>query len=230
MARKKSVNKIYFGQDVEDAIQEYNKETNLLYKQRIFSQKIYPALNKLTENVINTWKFWRYETTYADLKADIVSHLYERLHMIDPGQGKAYSYFTRCIYHYCIKKNQDLYKEQIRAADLIEVDEERDISAERYLETYRESLKDFIILWSDWCMNNLDALFKSKNDRKVAEAIITLFQNASDLELFNKKELYILIREHSRLDTQYITRVTQQLKELFNRMFQTYQKDGKIIY
>ena len=219
---------IYFGKPVEDAIQAYNLETRKFKKDQIFVEQIYPALNKLVENVINTWKFWRYETTYVDLKSDIVAFLSERLHLIKPGKGKAYSFFTICAKHYCIKKNQDLHKETIRSGDLIEVDSERNIHAELDLESYQEVLKDFIAIWSAWCYENLEKLYKSKNERKVADAFITLFQNIGDLELYNKKELYILIREHSKLDTQYITKVAKSLKVLFYKMFSEYRSTGKI--
>lgn len=227
MAKAKKSN-IYFGAEVEEAITAYNAETIKYKKDQIFNQKIYPAMNKLIENVINTWKFWRYETTYADLKTDLAAFLSERLHLIKPGKGKAYSFFTICIKHYCIKKNQDLYKEKLRAGEMMEVDEERNVYAELDHESYQEYLREFLVLWVDWCYNNLDQLFKSKNERKVADAILTLFQNFNELELFNKKELYILIREHSKLDTQYITKVIKSLKILFYTMFNDFRNSGKI--
>lgn len=227
MAKTLSKNKIYFGPDVEAAIIEFNNEPIKHKKDLIFNKVIYPALNKLVENVINTWKFWKYETTYQDLKSDIVVYLYERLGMIEPTAGKAYSYLTICTKHYCIKKNQDLHKEMIRKGEMKEVDEERNIDAENYRTAYQDDLKDFIQIWSAWSLANLDKLFKSKNDKKVADAIITLFKNSNDIDLYNKKELYILIREHSKLDTQYITKVSQILKGLFFKMFEEYRSTGK---
>ena len=121
-----------------------------------------------------------------------------------------------------------MYKQLVSANDLIVVDNERNIMSEMTVSSYREDLKDFINVWTDHCMEKLDILFRSKNDRKVADAILTLFKHSGELELFNKKELYVLIREHSKLDTQYITRVIQILKNIFYEMFEEYQNTGQI--
>ncbi len=229
--RKPAAHKIYFGTDVEEAIQIYNSETSELKKNMIFSKTIYPALNKLAENVINKYKFKSHEPgiTYEDLKLDLVTFLHEKLHMISPEKGKAYSYFTITSRHYCIKRSQDGYKALVAANDLNSVDIERNIMYEKSIGSYRDDLSDFIIVWADYCLDNLNLIFKSKNDRKIADAILTLFKNASDVDMFNKKELYVLIREHSKLETQYITRVSQQvLKPLFFKMFDEFRKTGKI--
>lgn len=227
--KKKSPNNIYFGPEVEDAIFRFNREESRYKKEMIFNREIYPALNKLAENIINVGKFYQHETTFADLKSDIVTFLYERLPLISAEKGKAYSFFTICAKRYCIKKSQDLYKEQNRKGDMKQIDDERNVTSEMDSISYKETLKDFIEEWSDWCYDRLDILFKSKNERKVADAILTLFKNSGELELYSKKELYILIREHSKIDTQYITKVSQQLKELFFKMFAQYQREGKIV-
>lgn len=225
MGRKKKDN-IYFGPDVEEAIAEFNNETVSFRRDKIFNTRIYPALNKLSENVVNTWKFWRYETTYADLKNDLVSHLYERLHLVSAEKGKAYSFFTICLKNYCLQKNQALYKESLRHGDLIEVDEQRNLHNEVLEGDRYDDLKHFIHEFSDWGIENLESIFKSKKDRKVADAILSIFKYSGEIELFNKKELYVLIREHSKVDTQYITRVSTILKTIFYKMFDSYRRTG----
>lgn len=226
--RKKSTKSMYFGPEVENAILRFNQEEIPHKKELIFNKEIYPALNKLAENIINVGKFYRYETSFNDLKSDIITFLYERIPLVSPERGKAYSFFTLSATRYCIKKSQDLYKEQVRQGDMKHVDEQRNLMSEMASLSYKESLKDFIQEWTEWCYERLNILFKTKNERKVADAILTLFQNSGDLELYNKKELYILIREHSKIDTQYITKVSQQLKKIFFIMFEQYQKTGKI--
>ncbi len=227
MARPKTKNQ-YFGPEVEEAIKEFNLEEGKFQKDIIYARKIHPALNKLAENVINTWKFWRYETTYEDLKSDLVSFLYERLPKIDQSNGKAFSYFTVSSRNFLIKRSQDLYKETINAGDLLEVDEERNLILEKTKTDYRDSLIEFFYIWIEYCDLNLMNIFKSNNDRKIGDAILTIFRNNADVELFNKKELYILIREQCKIDTQYITRVVQTLKAHFWNSFETYQKIGKL--
>lgn len=227
MSRPKTKNQ-YFGTEVEDAIREFNLASTKVQKDIIYARKIHPALNKLAENVINTWKFWRYETTYDDLKSDLVSFLYERLPKIDQSNGKAFSYFTVSSRNFLIKRSQDLYKETINAGDLLEVDERRDLILEKTKIDYIDNLIEFFYIWIEYCDTNLMRMFKSNNDRKICDAILTIFKNNVDIELFNKKELYILIREQCKIDTQYITRVVQTLREHFYESFKKYQKHGRI--
>jgi len=77
--------KIYFGKDVQDAIirynyiEEYNVPSSYVEKTKLFNDTIYPAFLKLTENIINTWKFHRYETTFSDLQRDAVAFLFTKM-------------------------------------------------------------------------------------------------------------------------------------------------------
>lgn len=228
MAKKKTTN-LYFGPEVELAIQQFNSEPTEFGRTKIYNTIIHPALDKLAENCINTWKFWKYETTYTDLKTDLISFFYERLKLINPEKGKAYSFFTLSARHFLIKYNMDLTKKTNSYAELAEVDNNRDILNEVSYSNYQESLKDFIEQWSLQVLDKIDVLFKSSSDKKVAEAIIKLLQLAPELETFNKKELYILIREHSKIDTQYITKVSNKMKNLFEKNFKYYLNYNKIL-
>lgn len=227
---KKKTRKIYFGKDVQDAIIRYNtlNETDTIEKARLFNSKIYPAFMKLTENIINTWKFHRYETTYSDLQSEAVCQLYTKITGYDESKGRAYSYFTIICRNYLIQNSQALYKAEKEKSDLNAVDDERNVINEVLLNNYQETLADFLYKWCNWCEHNLSIIFKSKRDQRVADSIIELMRNSTEFDIYNKKYFYILIRERSNVDTQNITKVVKVLRELFIEMFDEYRKDGYI--
>lgn len=228
--KTKKVRKIYFGKDVQDAIIRFNElnESDFVERTRLFNKNIYPAFMKLTENIINTWKFHRYETNYSDLQREVVCQLYTKISGYDESKGRAYSYFTIICKNYLIQNSQALYKAGKEKAELEAVDAERNITNEVILSNYQETLSDFLIKWCNWCEINLTKLFKSKRDQRVADSIIELMKNSSEFDIYNKKFFYILIRERSNVDTQNITKVVKILKDLFTDMFKDYQKDGFI--
>ena len=71
-------------------------------------------------------------------------------------------------------------------------------------------------------------MFKKNKDRKVCDAINTLFKRRENLEIFNKKALYIYIREITDVDTPVITKVTKKLKKLYKELYIEFDKTGYI--
>ncbi len=225
----KKKTKIYFGKDVQNAIIEYNglPDSASIKKTKLFNTLIYPAFDKLVENIINTWKFHRYETTYIDLKQETVTDLYYKISGYNPEKGRAYSYFTIVARNYLIKKAQVVFEDE-KKIDLENVDIERNVSNEVLRLDYEESLKDFLRIWCDWCELNVGKLFKSKRDKRVADALIEMLRSTDEITLYNKKLLYVLIRERANVDTQHITKIVKRFKELFQTQFEEYRVNGFI--
>jgi hypothetical protein len=93
--------------------------------------------------------------------------------------------------------------------------------------SYQESLKDFVSTWCNYIDNNINTLFRSNKDKKIAISIIDLFRNNGDIDIHNKKFLYILIREKTGYDSLNITKIVKILKSHFYNMFSIYLKTGK---
>lgn len=223
---------VYFGKDVQDAIIRYNiletERGNYVEKTKLFNEKIYPAFLKLAENIINTWKFHRYETTFSDLQRDAVAFLFTKMPGYNEEKGRAYSYFTIVCKNFLIHKSQVLYDTSKIKFELDVVDNERNIINEVSMSDYQETLKDFMNKWCDWCDLNLEKLFKSKRDRRIADSILEIFRNSEDIDIHNKKLLYILVRERANVETQHITKVVRIFKDIFTEMFSEYRKNGFI--
>ncbi|MFZ9377141.1 MAG: hypothetical protein ACO25K_08460, partial [Candidatus Fonsibacter ubiquis] len=172
--KPKKVKKVYFGKEVQDAIIRFNElqESQVTERARLFNNTIYPAFMKLTENIINTWKFHRYETTYSDLQREAVCQLYTKMPGYDETKGRAYSYFTIICRNYLIKNSQVLYEASKVKAELQAVDDERNVTNEVILSNYQETLSDFFYNWCNWCDANITKIFKSKKDQRIADSVI----------------------------------------------------------
>jgi hypothetical protein len=62
----------------------------------------------------------------------------------------------------------------------------------------------------------------------VADTILELFRIRENIENFNKKALYILIRERTGLKTQNITKVLNIMRRDYMKMYAVYRKSGHI--
>ncbi len=226
--KTKTVKKPYFGKDTQDAIIQFNSlpESDKITRDKLFKEKIYPALMKLTENIINTWKFQLHDSSFQDFQHELVYELYSKLSGYKPESGKAYSYFTIIARNAAIRRSEIITEKIKQSTDITQIDDTRNLSAETSLTDYQETLREFIQLWCNWCEDNLDKLFKSSRDQKIADSVLELLRNSANFDIYNKKLLYVLIRERSGVDTQNITKVVKILKENFYSMFKDYQNDG----
>ena len=86
---------MYFDEDVQNAIIEYNNKTDPVIRNKIYADRIAYALNKLCENIINTFKFSYFDAHYEDVKQEVLSFLILNMHKYDHTKGfKAFSYFS----------------------------------------------------------------------------------------------------------------------------------------
>ena len=69
-------------------------------------------------------------------------------------------------------------------------------------------------------------LFPKKNDAQVADAILEIFRNRENLEIFNKKALYIYIREIIDVKTPKITKISNELYDIFKTNYVFYLENG----
>jgi hypothetical protein len=220
----------YFTYITEQAIIAYNKEDNQILRNKIYKEHIDYPFNKLVENVYHTFKFSYFDVPYEDVKCEVVAFLNEKIDKYTEGKGKAFSYFSIIAKNYLIIQNNTNYNKLKRRAETTEIDDTRDLINEVSLNNYQESLRDFVKQWCAWYDSNINRVFTNKRDILVADTIIELFRTVDHIENFNKKAIYILIRERTNLKTQNITKVLNVLRSDFERMFKRYTETGHIIY
>ena len=228
--RKPKEPRVYFTEDTENAIIEYLASTDQDFRNRLYSDRIEYAFYKLAENIIHTFKFYYTDTdTIEELKHEVVTFLLEKLHLYDQSKGKAYSYFGTIAKRYLIVYNNNNYKKLQERADVEELDEDKGFMNETLKENEEQSDPDnFIDQYVRYVDKYLYQLFPKTQDAKTADAIMELFRKRETLEIFNKKALYIYIREITDTSTPHITKVTKKLDILRTRLFNEYYQHGYI--
>jgi hypothetical protein len=75
-------------------------------------------------------------------------------------------------------------------------------------------------------MNILIQFFPKGNDAQVADAILEIFRKREDIDVFNKKALYIYIREMVDVKTPKITKIANRLYDIFKNNYIFYIENG----
>jgi hypothetical protein len=224
MARAKKKSRSYFTKITDIAISAYNKNQDITMREKIYRRFIYPAFMKLTENIINKVKPDYIDSSFQDLQTDLVTYLTARLDKFNPEAGKAYSYYTRTSFNYLIAENQKGYTKLKNDALELNIDEQRNVITEMHNADMRETLEEFMNAYIEYCYANLNYIFSNPTDIHVADSVLHIFETRENIENFNKKALYIYIRERTGLETTNITRVIKTLKQIYEDKFREYEQ------
>ena len=223
---KKSID--YFTLDTQQAIIDYRLETSQAIRNKIFNEKIYYAFYKLAENIIHTFKFYYTEVdNINELKHEVIAFLLEKLHLYDPSKGKAYSYFGTIAKRYLIVYNNNNYKRLKGKATVEEVDEDKTILNKLVIEQgeYPEPISFFDVFVAHVDEHLLE-IFPKSAEAKVGDAILALCKRKEHIDIFNKKALFIYIKEITDAPTPTITKVIKVLKVIYKEMLNKYLEEG----
>ena len=80
----------------------------------------------------------------------------------------------------------------------------------------------------DYFDDKIDKLFPKEQDKKVAESIIYLCKNKDRIDNFNKKALYIMIREMTDVKTSKITQVSNVFRKIYPKIQEEVISKGHI--
>ena len=231
MAKKRGrkSKRLYFTEDTELAIIEYLASDDQHLRNRIYNDRIHHSFYKLAENLIHTFKFYYTEVDdLEDLKHEVICFLLEKLHYFKAGKGKAFSYFSIVGKNYLILYNNKNYAKKKRKADPLEADIDDNILNEFERQEVRNEKKEFLDMYIDHMDRKLLISFKKSEEVMVADAILTIFRRREHLEIFNKKAIYIYIREITGMETTTITKVVKVMKNIFNDCYSEYLETGYI--
>ena len=213
----------YFTEDTELAIIEYLASEDQVLRNKIYNERIHHSFYKLAENLIHTFKFYYTEVEdLEDLKHEVICFLLEKLHYFKVGKGKAFSYFSIVGKNYLILYNNKNYAKKKKKADLLEVDTDNEILNGFDRKEVHDVKVEFLDMYITHVDANLTKYFKKEAEIKVADAVLTVLRNREHLEIFNKKAIYIYIREITGLETPIITKVVKKLKNIFNTTYSRY--------
>ena len=227
--KRRPKSKNYFTQETEDYIVKYNNQPNPEIRSKIYETHIHYPFFKLTQNIIHTFKFYHTEVENLEhLQHEIITFLLSKIHLFDPTRGaKAYSYFGTIVKRWLILYNTKNYTKKIKKVD-VDV-----LTSENSSYTYnigddkiKSDLDKYFDLFINYTSENILELFPKKNDAQIADAILELFRKREEIEIFNKKALYIYIREMVDVKTPKITKIADKLHEIFKSQYIFYLENG----
>jgi hypothetical protein len=231
MARKKSNKNYYFTSVHEDAIVEYCSTESRDHREKLYIKFIQPAFSEMVDKIIYTYKFTNIPNIDV-LKDDCKVWLTTILSKYDPNRGsKAFSYFSVITKHWFIhqlKKNSTKVKREVAYEEIIrENQHERLIyNDEGYLDKRQKHefwtyLKTEI---SRWQSSNL---FVKDNEKKVIAAVQILLDTVEDIEILNKKAVYLYLREITGLKTKQIVNTLNKMRERYKYFVIKYERGDK---
>ena len=203
---KKKKSNQYFTQVHEDAILEYISCNNNKKKNELYCNIIRPVFVEMINKIVFTYKFSTLPNV-ASLKEECEIHLITILSNFDASKGsKAFSYFSVVTKNWFIarvKKNSVQMKREAKYDEISKKVEVEYLSIyNRYIEdrNKREFMEHFLKEVYNW----ESKLNLKENEKKILEAIKILFKESDDIEIFNKKAIYLYIREMTNLNTKQI--------------------------
>jgi hypothetical protein len=224
--QRKPKDKVYFGTPAQDAIVEYNKCKDPNKRSRIYEERIKYPFEKLAENVINTFKFSYFDVPKKDIQTEVVSTMIEKMHMYKEGKGRAFSYFTIIAKNHLILKNNGNFKRWKQNALISEMPETWNPQNDFYEVEEADEFREFKDIMLEYWDKHIATIFNKKRDIQIADAVLELFRRSDHIENFNKKHLYLLIREMTDCKTHYITKVVNIMKQHQRKMLNEYLENG----
>jgi len=219
---------MYFTQVHEDAIIEYCTTTCIKRRTELYINWIQPAFNEMVDKIVYTYKF----TTLPnidELREDCKIWLTTILQKYDPSKGsKAFSYFSVITKNWFIHKVKQTSK---RAKREVDYEDALKMVDEEVITTYNPFLaeQEFRDFWASlfseiesWDTNDM-----KENERNVYNAVRTLLNSVDDIEIFNKKAIYLYLRELTGLNTKQVVSQLNKLRRRY-KLFKKDWNDGKI--
>jgi len=208
---------MYFTQVHENAIVEFSSTEDQATRDKLYVDLIQPVFSQMVDKIVFTYRF----TTLPDiddLRHECKVYLATILSKFDPAKGsKAFSYFsviTKNWFIHKVKKNKKKRETEV-SFDIAELDPE--IHFVDKTESYQdkqirkeriEMLREEMLTWS------VD--FEKEKEKRVYDAVLILFDSVDDIEIFNKKAIYLYLREITGMNTkQIVTQLNKMRKRYY---------------
>jgi hypothetical protein len=191
-----------------------------------------------------------------DLQHEIMVFLLDKIHLFDPAKGaKAYSYFGTIVKRWLIVYNQKNYKRKIDKVSVEDISTYQNLDTSSPFIKSSKKLDETIIKFSDkedvfsddlssqgfkdgdrlsffidkfvnHITDNIYDYFPKEYDAQIADCILELFRKREAIDVFNKKALYIYIREMIDVKTPKITKIANRLHKVFKEKYIFYYEYG----
>ena len=226
--RSKKNKNHYFTQVHEDAIVKYTSSNDRDLRSKLYIEYIQPAFDQIVDKIIYTYRF----TTLPNidyLKDDCKVWLTTILNKYDPNKGsKAFSYFsvvTKNWFIHKVKRTQKRNRTEIFMEDILNELDEDLVSAAPTYEEKRTDIEFWLSLHGE--IDTWDSFMIKENEKKVLMAVRILLDSADEIEIFNKKAIYLYLREITGLNTKQVVNNLNKLRKRY-KVFKNKWQSGEI--
>ena len=228
--RRKRTKRLYFTEVHEKAILEYCSSQNRKKREELYRGLIQPAMDEMVDKIVFTYKF----TTLPnidELRDECKIWLTTILEKFDPSKGsKAFSYFsviTKNWFIHKVKKHSQQRQREIQYDYIPRTIEERYLSTENPYEDVMEQKQFWNALWTE--IEKWGEMPMKPTEERVYKAVKILMEQPDDIEIFNKKAIYLYLRELTGLNTKQVVNNLNKLRVKY-RSFKTDWDEGKVTH
>jgi len=211
--RNKRQKRDYFTEVHQEAIVRYATTEDLKERDQLYENLIGPAFNEIVDKIVYTYKFTNL-ANIDDLKSECKIWLTTILDKFDPDKGsKAFSYFsviTKNWFIHKVKHNSIRLKREVYFDEVANLDEMKNLVTHNEYDNLREKKEFWIALEGE--MNTWQDEAIKPNEKRVMEAIKIILSEPEDIEIFNKKAIYLYLREITGLNTKQIVNSLNKIR------------------
>jgi hypothetical protein len=222
--KKRNKKNYYFTSVHEDAIVRYARTNCVKERTELYIKFIGPAFNEMVDKIVFTYKFTNLPNIDS-LREECKIWLMTILDKYDPNKGSAaFSYFsviTKNWFIHKVKRQQKRNKREIDLGNISKRYEEEYLSTNDSYVTQREEeefWKSFYTELKSWDISQM-----KENDTKVYKAIIILFESKEEIDIFNKKAIYLYLREITGMNTKQIVNSLKKFRKRYYSFKQNWE-------
>lgn len=223
--RSKTPGKHYFTAQTQEAIEKFQSAETDEEKSNLYTKDIMPAFDKLAENLILIYGFAKGRHDFGSLKNDCVTFLYETLYKFDASKGsKAFSYFNVVAKNWLILNTRKKKKVQDNSYSIHDLESFSQVDRKAILHYQISEAPDDIMISRERrdeikkVLQILKGKVVNTNDIACINAIVVVFEKIDDLDLLNKRAIYVYIREISGLNSKQLSTSMSTIRRLYRQV------------
>jgi hypothetical protein len=222
---RKRTQKIYFGEEQEQAVIRYLTSESEYEKNKIFNEYLKEPLIIMVESIIRRYKLYRKDLEFQEIHDDTMSFLITKINKFDHTKNhKAYSYFGTICKNYLMGAIQKDTKEQNRQVSYDDISSsiEDNVELSYTLDEYVIDYRDVIVKLTIDLENFIETEDLTENEQKLGYALIEIFGNfdkifqVGDGNKFNKNLILLSLREMTSLSTKEIRISIKKYRKLYD--------------
>jgi hypothetical protein len=231
IVQKKKKSNYYFTKDTEGYIIKFKNSSSDFEKNRIYEKHIHPAFTELVCNLVTVYNYKSFGEEMDHFKSDCVSFLFETIHKWDESKGtKAFSYFNVVAKNWLTIQSRRLYKNYKRNVDInnhesLTKEEKKFLFGDNIVEEDPADDREDFIVGIYKVIDVIEGKIKSERDKKCVAAIRHLYDNIDKVNFFNKRAVFVYMREISGLNNSELSSSLSRIRKIYREI----QGEDKLI-